>query len=130
MIILPVSTPAVAIDQNSVNQSQQNQVNQSEQSRKATDTVMVSPEARQMASADSNYSASSNNTPAAPQQAAASSEPVTAQQAAASTAPPAPQQIADIEVAEKVADSEVVEQQRPTNAMTGKQDSTKIDVVA
>jgi hypothetical protein len=49
MIILPVTTPAAAIDQNSVNQAQQNQLQSSEDSRKATDTVKISAEAQQLA---------------------------------------------------------------------------------
>jgi len=49
MIILPASTPAVAVDQSSLNQAQQNQVQSSEQSRKATDTVQISPKALELA---------------------------------------------------------------------------------
>jgi len=52
MIILPAATPAVAIEQNNVNQAQQNQVQSSEQSRKATDTVQISPKALELAGTD------------------------------------------------------------------------------
>jgi len=130
MIILPVSTPAIAIDQNTVNQSQQNQINQSEQSRKATDTVVVSSKAREMAGTELNYSPSASSTPAPADKPAANSVSLATEVKNAPPPPPPAHVAADIEVAEKVAASEVVEQQRPTNAMTGKQETTKIDVVA
>ncbi len=60
MIILPTTTPAAVIDQSSVNQSQQQQVSSAEQSRKATVTVQLSSEARELAGAE--------NKEAAPQQ--------------------------------------------------------------
>ncbi len=52
MIIVPTATPAAAIDQNTVNQTQQNQVQSAEQSRQASVTVQVSSEARQLAGAE------------------------------------------------------------------------------
>jgi len=52
MIITPAATPVAAIDQSNVNQSQQNIVQQSEQSRKATDTVQISPRAQELAGSE------------------------------------------------------------------------------
>jgi len=106
MIILPTATPVAAADFGNTNQSQQNQVNQSEHSRKATDTVQLSSEARQMAGTELNPKTS------------------------ATTAPLPPQQLADIEVAEKVADNEAVEQQRPVNPSSKQPETTKIDLLA
>jgi len=131
MIIMPVSTPAVAVDQNNVNQSQQNQSQSLQDSRKATDTVQLSSEARKMAGVESNYTAAAPATPpaAATQEASASANSVSLATEIQST--PTPAHIAtDNEVTEKVADSEVAEQQRPVNAATGKQETTKIDIVA
>ncbi len=130
MIILPTTTPVAAIDFSNLNQSQQNQTNQAEQSKRATDTVMVSSEARQMAGTELNSKPSSYSAAIVPQQVESTNAPAAPQQVAPSTPPVSAQQAADNEVTEKVADSEVVEQQRPTNAMTGKLESTKIDVVA
>jgi len=106
MIILPAATPVAVADVGNLNQSQQNQINQSEQSRKATDTVQLSPEAKQLAGAQL------HNSPTA------SSQP-TAQHIAA-----------DNEVTEKLADNEAVEQQRPVNPQTQRPETTKIDVLA
>lgn len=61
MIIAPTITPAAALDQNSVKQSQVQQVQSTEDSRKATVTVQVSSQARELAGTKSN-----NETP--PQQ--------------------------------------------------------------
>jgi len=126
MIILPVSTPAVAIDQNSVNQSQLNQSQSLQDARKATDTVQLSSEARKMAGAESNYTASTPAASSQPQEAPASNSVSLALEASATTHRVA----ADNEVTETIADNEVAEQQRPVNAMTGQQETTKIDVVA
>jgi len=52
MIIAP--TPIAALDQNSVNQSQQQQTQSSEISRKATVTVQVSSQARELAGTKNN----------------------------------------------------------------------------
>jgi len=52
MIILPTTPPAAVIDQSSVNQSQQQQVSSAEQSRKASVTVQLSSEARELAGAE------------------------------------------------------------------------------
>lgn len=107
MIILPASTPAAVVDFGNLNQSQQNQVNQSEQSRKATDTVQLSHQARQLAGAQL------HNSPAQ------TSQPVAAVHAAAEN-----------EATEKVADNEAVEQARPVNPQTQKPETTKIDLLA
>lgn len=131
MIILPVSTPAVAIDQNTVNQSQQNQSQSLQDSRKATDTVQLSAEARRMAGAESNYTAAAPATPATASSDESSPSANSVSLATEIQSNPTPAHIAtDNEVTEKVADSEVAEQQRPVNAATGQQETTKIDVVA
>jgi len=85
-----------------------------------------------MASADLGYKPSTTAEPVAPapQQAETTNAPTTPQQAAPTSPPVSAQQAADIEVTEKVADSEAAEQQRPVNAMTGKPESTKIDMLA
>lgn len=106
MIISPSVAPVALIDQNSTNQTQNSQIQNSEQSRKATDTVQVSAQARELAGTEQN------------------NKPV------ASTSPAAIQKAADNEVAEKVADNEVIEQQRPSNPITHKPETTKIDVLA
>jgi len=49
MIIAPTTTPVALLDQNSVNQSQQQQVQSTEYSRKASVTVQLSSEARELA---------------------------------------------------------------------------------
>lgn len=54
MIILPVSTPAAAIDQNTVSQAQQNHTQSLEEARKANDTVKISSEAQQLAQSSVN----------------------------------------------------------------------------
>jgi len=106
MIILPASTPVALADFGNLNQSQQNQVSQSEQSRKATDTVQLSAQAKEMAGAQLH------------------SSPTQVQQ-------PTAQHIAsDNEATEKVADNEAVEQARPVNPQTQKPETTKIDVLA
>ena len=132
MIILPVSTPAVAVDQSNVNQSQLNQSQSLQDSRKATDTVQLPTEARRMASAESTYVAVAQaivNKPPETQESSASANGVSL--ATEVKDAPAPRHIAaDNEVAEKVADNEIAEQQRPTNAVSGKNETTKIDVVA
>jgi len=106
MIIMPAATPVAISDVSINNQSQQQQIQLAEESKKATDTVQVSVQARELAGADL------NNKPAA------------------NTAPAAIQKAADNEVAERVADNEVAEQQRPTNPVTNKPETTKIDIVA
>ncbi|MDQ6999215.1 MAG: hypothetical protein Q9M17_10925 [Mariprofundus sp.] len=53
MIIVPTATPAAVLDQNTVNQTQQYQTQSAEQSRKASVTVQVSAEARELAGAES-----------------------------------------------------------------------------
>jgi len=58
MIILPATTPAALVDQNSVNQAEQNQVEISQQSRKASDTVQFSPRALELAGNPVNESSS------------------------------------------------------------------------
>ena len=130
MIILPVSTPAVAIDQNSVKQSEQNDTQALQKSRKATETVQISSEARQLAGAESKnsnnsastYSASSGNNAAAATQ--------TASPQAGSTTTSV-QQASDNEAAEVVADSEVAEQQSSAGATAGNPEAkdSKISVV-
>ncbi|EAU55671.1 hypothetical protein [Mariprofundus ferrooxydans] len=106
MIILPASTPAAVVDFGNLNQSQQNQVSQSEQSRKATDTVQLSPQSRQLAGAQLHNSPTQN------------SQPVELHIAA------------EKEATEKVADNEAVEQARPVNPQTQKPETTKIDLLA
>ncbi|OIO75475.1 MAG: hypothetical protein AUJ57_00005 [Zetaproteobacteria bacterium CG1_02_53_45] len=130
MIILPTTTPVVAADFSNLNQTHQNQTNQAEQSKRASDTVMLSSEARQMASADLNYKPSTTAEPVAPPQVDSANAPATAEQAPAASTPVSVPQAADNEASEKVADSEAAEQQRPVNAMTGKFESTKIDMLA
>jgi len=105
MIIMPTTTPVAIADISNNNQSQQQQIQSIEQSRQATDTVQVSAQARKIAGTEL------NNKPAA------NSEPVAVQKAA------------NNEVAEKVADNKIVEQQRPHNPVTQKSETTKIDVV-
>jgi len=106
MIIAPTATPVAISDVSTNNQSQQQQIQIAEESKKATDTVQVSAQAREMAGAELNNKPAANN------------EPVAVQKAA------------DNEVAEKVADNEIAEQQRPTNPVTNKPETTKIDIVA
>jgi len=106
MIILPAATPVALADLGNLNQSQQNQVSQSEQSRKATDTVQLSAQAKQLAGAQLHNSPTTNTQP-------------TAQHIAS-----------DNEATEKVADNEAVEQQRPTNPQTQRPETTKIDMLA
>ena len=127
MIILPAATPAVAIDQNTINQSQQNQSQSLQDAKKATDTVQLSAEARKLAGTESSDRAPVTPAPAAPTQETGGANSVSlALEASATTHRVA----ADNEVTEKVADNEVAEQQRPTNAVTGQNETTKIDVVA
>ena len=57
MIIVPTATPAAVLDQNTVNQTQQNQVQSAEQSRRASVTVQVSSEARELAGAENKETA-------------------------------------------------------------------------
>ncbi len=106
MIIMPAATPVAIADLTNNNQSQQQQIQNVEQSRKATDTVQVSAQARKMAGAELNNKPAANNNPVAIQKAA------------------------DNEIAEKVADNEIIEQQRPSNPVTNKPETTKIDIVA
>jgi len=106
MIILPTTTPAANVAQFDLNQSQQQHIQNSEQSRKATDTVLLSAQARELASTHQHQQAEASNTPATIQRAA------------------------DNEVAEKVADNEVIEQQRPSNPVTHQPNASKIDIVA
>jgi len=106
MIIMPASTPVAIADVSNNNQSQQQQMQSTEQSRKATDTVQVSAQAREMAGSGL------DNKPAA------NSEPIAVQKAA------------DNEAAEKVVDNEITEAQRPSNPVTQKPETSKIDVVA
>ncbi|MDQ6992186.1 MAG: hypothetical protein Q9M31_01825 [Mariprofundus sp.] len=106
MIILPASTtPIASTDFTNLRQSQQNITSQSEQSRKATDTVQLSSEAKQLASAQAHNSSAVNVAVSAPQS-------------------------TDSEATETVADNEAVEQQRPVNLQTQKPETTKIDVLA
>jgi len=106
MIILPTTTPAVLADVNNNNQTVHQHIQNAEQSKKASDTVQVSAQARKMAGSEL------DNKPAA------SFDPLTVQKAA------------DNEVAEKVADNEIAEAQRPSNPVTQKPETSKIDVVA
>ncbi len=102
MIILPTTPPVALGDQNSVNQSLQHQFQNAKQSKKATDTVQLSAQAQEMAGGGLT---NQHNTPAAIRQAA------------------------DNEAAETVADNKVAEAQRPTNPVTQKPESTKIDIL-
>ncbi|TLS66767.1 hypothetical protein FE236_01105 [Mariprofundus erugo] len=106
MVISPTITPVAVADFSNLNQTQQQHINQSEQSRKATDTVQLSAQARQLASAEL------HNKPAA------------------NTEQVAPHQAADNEAAEKVADNEAAEQARPSNPVTRQPETTKIDLLA
>ncbi|MDX8405758.1 MAG: hypothetical protein R8K50_06370 [Mariprofundus sp.] len=106
MIILPSSTPAAVSDFGNFNQTQQNHISQSEQSRKATDTVQLSPQSLQLASAQM------HNNPTASVQSVA------------------PHVAADNESLEKVADNEAVELQRPVNPQTQRPETTRIDLLA
>ncbi len=106
MIIMPASTPIASIDFSNNNQAAQQHIQNAEQSKKATDTVQVSAQAREMASTGHNNSPVSVNDPIAIQKAA------------------------DNKIAERIADNEVIEQQRPSNPVTHKPETTKIDVVA
>ncbi len=106
MIIMPTATPAAITDLSYTNQSQQQHIQNAEQSKKATDTVQVSAQAREMAGDSLSNAPAANNAPAAIQQ------------------------VADNEAAEKVVDNEVIEQQRPSNPITHKPETTKIDVLA
>ncbi len=106
MIILPTTTPAVLADVNSNNQTVHQQIQNAEQSKRASDTVQVSAQAREMAGSGLNNKAAANF------------DPVTVQKAA------------DNEAAEKVADNEIAEAQRPSNPVTQRPETTKIDIVA
>jgi len=57
MIIVPTATPAAVMDQNTVTQNQQLQVQSAEQSRKASVTVQLSAEARELAGTENKESA-------------------------------------------------------------------------
>jgi len=104
MIILPTATPLALTDLNSSTQSRHQQIQLAEQSKKATDTVQVSAQAREMAGAGLRNHHSR-------------------------TAPTAIQ-AANHEAAEKTADNEIAEQQRPRNPVTQQTESTKIDILA
>jgi len=106
MIIMPAATPLAISDVSINNQSQQQHVQLAEESKKATDTVQVSAQARELAGANLNNKPDVN------------------------TAPAAIQKAADNEVTERVADNEAVEQQRPTNPVTNKPETTKINILA
>jgi len=106
MIILPTTTPAANIERFDFTQHQQQHIQNSEQSRKATDTVQLSTQARKLAGSHQHQQTEAVITPATIQLAA------------------------DNEVAEKVADNEVIEQQRPSNPVTHQPNATKIDIVA
>jgi len=106
MIIMPTATPLALTDVNQNNQTQQQHIQNSEQSKKTTDTVQVSAQAREMAGSGlENGSAGSHTIP---------------------VSAPA---VSDREAVEKVADNEVAEQQRPSNPLTGIPETTKIDIV-
>lgn len=61
MIISPSTPPAALADLNSVNQTLNNQIESSEQSRKATDTVQLSAEARNLANTKLDNGGNSTN---------------------------------------------------------------------
>lgn len=105
MLISPTIPPVALVDQNSVNQSLNNQIANAEQSRKATDTVQLSAEAKNLANADLN---SSSNRQHIVQNTSASRE-----NEALETAP----------------DNESSESQQPVNNLTQQSTTTKIDVV-
>ena len=102
MIILPTSTPVALTDFSQNNQSQQQLVQHAEQSKKATDTVQLSAQARELAG----------------------------NKLAQNQAPLNPLQAADNEANEAVADNEQIEQQRPVNPLTQQPVNTKIDIIA
>jgi len=106
MIILPTTTPVAIADVNNNNQTTQQQIQNAEQSKKASDTVQVSAQAREMAGTELNNKPAANSEPAAVQKAA------------------------DNNVAKRVADNKVIEAQRPSNPVTQKHETTKIDIVA
>ena len=106
MIILPTTTPAALTDVNNNNQTIHEQIQSAVHSKRATDTVQVSAQARELAGSGLNNGPAANNVPA------------TAQRAT------------DNEMAEKVADNEAIEAQRPSNPVTNKPETSKIDVVA
>jgi len=106
MIILPTSTPAILADVNNNNQTQHQQMQNAEQSKKASDTVQISAQAREMAGSGLN-----NNRPPA------TNDPVAVIKAA------------DNEAAEAVADNENTEAARPANPVTGIPDNNRINLI-
>ncbi len=112
MIISPTLPPAAAIEQSSVNQSLLNQIDSSQQSRRATDTVQLSSEARNLASTKLDNNNNANN----------------AQLAAKNPN--------DNELQEAVPDNEAAEPPRPnstanaTNNVAQQQQTAKIDIIA
>jgi len=107
MIIMPTATPLALTDVNQNNQAQHQHIQNAEQSKKTSDTVQVSAQAREMAGGGLHNDSAGSNTIQMPVQA-----------------------VTDREATEKVADNEVSEQQRPSNPLTGIPVATKIDILA
>jgi len=102
MIIMPTVTPLALTDLNQNNQTQHQQIQNAEQSKKTTDTVQLSAQARALAGSGLHPNPTLVD----------------------------PNALADREMAEKVADNEIVERQRPVNPLTQRPETTKIDIVA
>jgi len=107
MIIMPTATPLALTDASQSNQTQQQHTQQAEQSKRTTDTVQLSAQAREMAGGGLQNEPAPNPTIQTPVQT-----------------------LTDREAAETVADHDVIEQQRPSNPLTGIPTATKIDILA
>jgi len=106
MLIMPTATPLALTDLHHNNQTQHQQIQNAEHSRKNSDTVQLSAQARELAGGGLQQGASDHANLAITHAAA------------------------DIEATEKVADNEAVEQQRPSNPLTRMPETTKIDILA
>jgi len=106
MIIMPTATPLALTDLHHSNQTQHQQMQNAEHSRKNSDTVQLSAQARELAGSALQQGAGDHANPAMMHAAA------------------------EREAVEKVADHEAVEQQRPGNPLTRIPETTKIDILA
>jgi len=130
MIIAPTATPAALLDQSSLNQSQQQQTQNTELSRKASVTVQLSPEARELAGAEN------KETPQQQRQEASqktSDKPVIVQfssasreLAAAENKPTTAQQQIEVHVTKQFNQALEVNQQQPINPSSKQPEHNKI----
>jgi len=106
MLIAPTATPLALTNLNHSSQTQHQQIQNAEHSKKNTDTVQLSAQARELGGGVLQNGASDTvNLPVSGA-------------------------VADREAVEKVADNETIEQQRPSNPVTRMPVTTKIDILA